>query len=151
MQKFQKYTLSIPIQFISLLLLLSFFNGCHVQLVADYDQATVDSIINTFKQIDNFYVDLLNTPAAERKYEKSSNMYNIIESDLRVLLLKNSVRPLNEESTQMTQNILDLWIKYRNAHKENDGYKDALLNLHRERFYEMFSAMLKAEKVKPTE
>lgn len=130
-------------------ILLSGIIGCRVQLVSDYDPSTVEAIIQSFKEIDQFYTDILNTSSEKRTFTNYSNSYNTIESNLRVLVLRDSVQPLNTESTQMAQNILNLWLKYKNDHKENNGLKDALIILHRDRFFQMFSAMLVAEKSKP--
>lgn len=135
--------------FLSLLILLLLFQDCHVQLVSDYDQSTVDAIIDCYKAIDNFYNGLLDYPEDQRAYFKFITKYSAIESELRILLLKNSIRPLNSESTQMTQNIINLWTKYRDKHKKNNDYKGALITIHRNRFFQMFRAMLTAEKYKP--
>jgi hypothetical protein len=132
-----------------LLILISGIIDCRVQLISDYDPSTVEAIIQSFKEIDQFYTDILNTSPEERYFNNYSNSYNAIESNLRVLVLRDSVQQLNTESTQMAQNILNLWLKYKNDHKENNSLKDALIILHRDRFFQMFSAMLVAENSKP--
>ncbi len=123
--------------------------GCRVQLIADYDASAAQDIIHTYKEVDHFYQTMEEVDSTNRTYDRFAGAYDSIESDLRVLVLKNAVRPLNQESTKIAENILSLWQKYRDAHKKNNSYKDALILLHRDRFFENFKAMLVAEQAKP--
>ena len=60
----------------------------------------------------------------------------------------NKIRPLNKESTQIAQQILDFWVEYKEKHNENNTYKNSLLNIHQKRFSRLFIAMAVAEEAK---
>lgn len=134
-----------------LLLIISLANlNCHVQLVAKYDQTAVDDIIHAYREIDNFYVTILNIPEKQRVFKDYSNAINTIESDISVMVLKNSARPLNTESTKIAKNILDSWRKHKNLFQKYNSYSDIDISLDRETFFDNFEILLKAEQAKPT-
>lgn len=135
----------------SVILLLSaiFYYGCSVNLIATYDPVAVNDIIQAYQLVDSFYQKLANTPEDQRDYKSFSSDYEKIESCLRVLVLKNSARTLNKESTEIAKNILGLWQKYMKNHKELNSYDGALIEIHRNRFFENFEAMTVAENAKP--
>jgi hypothetical protein len=124
--------------------------GCQIKLVADYDQPTYEEILRLSKKVDQFYGALLERPEGERAYSQYSAQYVDIESDLRSLVTRNQSRPLNKESTKIAETILELWQKYKSAHKQNGGYKSALANLDRKRFTRLFNAAASAEIAKDT-
>lgn len=122
--------------------------GCTIKLVADYDSATFNEIIDVSKKVDRFYGDLLEVPEGNRQYSKYTDKYVDIETDLRSLYTRNKARPLNEESSQISEIILNLWVKYKNAHKEKDGYLDGKAKLDRKRFTRLFISAANAESAK---
>ena len=124
--------------------------GCQIKLVADYDQPTYEEILRLGKKVDQFYGALLERPEGQRAYAQFSPQYVEIESDLRSLVTRNQSRPLNKESTKISETILELWQKYKAAHQKNDGYKTALANLDRKRFTRLFNAAASAEIAKDT-
>jgi hypothetical protein len=124
------------------------FSGCAVKFVADYDSTTFNEIIATGKKVDRFYGDLLEVPGDNRQYTKFSDKYVDIETDLRSLYIRNKARPLNEESTQISEIILKLWVKYKDAHKKNDRYPDGMAKLDRTRFTRLFISAANAESAK---
>jgi hypothetical protein len=130
------------------LLLLAGLCACAVQLVADPDAAACDQAIALGKSIDRFYGDLLETDAASRKYASYSTRYVELESELRSLVLRNKVRPLNAESTEIAQIILDKWLKYKAQHKAANTYSDGKAKLDRGRFQRLFTSALRAESAK---
>ena len=77
--------------------------GC-LQLIAPYDDQTVRDIFAAARAVDQFYGELLEAPAGKRQYALFSERYVRIESDLRALVLRNEVRPLNEDSTEIARN-----------------------------------------------
>lgn len=130
--------------FISLILIAS----CAVKLVSDYDTKTADKIIELSKRIDLFYLNLKEIQPEERFFQNVAEEYKFVEIELRSLVLMNKIRPLNKESTQIAQQILDFWIEYKEKHKENNTYKNSLLNIHQKRFSRLFIAMAVAEEAK---
>lgn len=133
---------------LSLILLLSTLTACQVKLVSDYDAATAEVIFETAKRIDAFYLWLTDVPPEERRYDEFAEEYLSIEVELGNLVLRNQIRPLNVESAAIAESTLGLWVKYKEAHKQSDAYKDALAKLHRKRFMRLFRAMAVAEEAK---
>ena len=135
----------------SILLLLICFSlclGCSVKYVSDYDQITADELIRVAKKVDMFYGNLGEIQESERQYSKYSKEYIDIESDIRSLVIRNKIRPLNEESIKISETILAEFMKYRKKHKEDTLYKDTLIILHRNRLLRLFTAMSVAEQAK---
>jgi len=128
-----------------------FFEGCRVTLVPDYDDSISQEILETAKRIDKFYLDMLETTINEngnRAYGKFVDSYVEIEIELTSLLNKNKIRPLNENSTRICEITLELWIKYKEEHKEDNELSDGLIKLNRLTFSDLFYAMLVSEKAK---
>lgn len=124
--------------------------GCQIRLVADYDQPTYEEILKLSKKVDQFYGNLLERAEEQRAYAQYSAQYVDIESDLRALVTRNQSRPLNKESTKISETILELWQKYKAAHQKTNGYKTALADLDRKRFHRLFTAAASAEIAKDT-
>ena len=132
-----------------LLLIIAVANlNCHVQLVAKYDQSAVDDILQTYREIDNLYITLLNTPEKQRIFKDYSNSINTIESEISVMVLKNSARPLNTESTKIAKSILASWRNHRTEFQKKNSYPDELITFDRETFFDNFVALLNAEQSK---
>jgi len=133
---------------LGLISFLLFNFNCSVKLVANYDADTEKQIFDTAKLVDTFYGELLETKESERQYENFSNKYREIETEINMLIMRNEVRSLNEESTKISKNILTLWIKYKERHKEKDTYSTGNAQLERKRFITNFSYALGAEQAK---
>lgn len=136
------------IQFCFLILFALALGGCTVKLVADYDAATFEEILKTGKRVDRFYGDLLETKPTDRAYQKFASQYVEIETDIRSLLTRNKARALNPESTRIAEITLNLWSKYKDAHKAKDTYSDGTAKLDRDRFVRVFAAAARAERAK---
>lgn len=118
----------------------------HVQLVADYDAASVEETIRVGKRIDVFYGKMVELDTAARVYAPFADQYIEIEADVRALVRRNTARPLNSESTQIARTILSFWTQYHDKHKTKDRYPDARFD--RRRFERLFDAALSAEVAK---
>jgi PBP1b-binding outer membrane lipoprotein LpoB len=125
--------------------------GCRVTLLPDYDDSIAQEILETAKRVDKFYLDMLETTVNEngdRAYNKMVDSYVEIEVELSSLLSKNKIRPLNENSIRICEITLELWVKYKEEHKEDNELSDGLIKLNRLTFSDLFYAMLVAEKAK---
>ena len=122
--------------------------GCSVKFVADYDSKTYEEILRVGKDIDKFYGALLEQDNKDRSYKKYSDQYVALESELRSLFIRNKSRPLNDESTQISESILKLWIKYKNKHKDKATYTTGNAKLDRNRFVRLFISAASAEAAK---
>jgi hypothetical protein len=131
-----------------LFLLIILITSCAVKLIADYDRNTADKIIEISKLVDLFYMNLLDIEPSERMYNEFTEEYKNIEVELRALVMMNKLRTKNEDSTQIAENTLEFWIKYKETHKENDNYTNAKLKIHRKRFNRLFTALAIGEKAK---
>lgn len=131
-----------------LILAILLVSGCRVQYVADYDAQMTDEILVVAKEINLFWDRLLETPATQRDYEQFREDYRRIESDLRNLVLRNEIRPMNELSTTQARNALALWQQDRELHRDNDGFSDFEARRHRDQFARIFVAMATGEEAK---
>jgi hypothetical protein len=123
-------------------------SGCRVQYVADYDDNINNEIIRISKEIDKFYTVLLAAPVSERAYEQFNNNYLAIEVELRSLVMRNKIRPLNEESTRQAEIALELWLDDKSQHKEDDTISNFIITQHRNQFQRIFIAMAIGESAK---
>jgi len=131
-----------------LILNLTLITGCTVKYVSDYDGAIKEEIVLVAKKVDLFWGNLLDTNAEERKYELFKETYNEIETDIRGLVMKNEIRPLNKESTRQAEILLNLWMEDKKIHKESDTFKDFIAKQHRRQYVRIFTAMAKGEEAK---
>ncbi len=136
------------LQFAFVVLAAFAISGCTVKWVADYDSVAFEEIIKVGKKVDKFYGDLLELKSSDRPYLKFSAQYVEIETDIQSLVTRNNARDLNEESTQISESILKLWLKYKDAHKSKDTYSDGNAKLDRNRFIRLFAAAASAERAK---
>jgi hypothetical protein len=136
---------SAAVFFISLFV---FFNSCTVQYVAEYDESIKNEIIRIATQVEMFFAELFEADETERKYENFKERYIAIEVDLRTLLLRNKIRPLNEESTKQSEIALELWVEDKEQHKNENTVSNFIINLHRKQFQRIFIAMAKGESIK---
>ncbi len=131
-----------------LIINLFFMAGCTVKYVADYDAAIKGEIVQVAKKVDLFWGNLLDTKVEERKYEHYKDKYNEIETDIRGLVMKNEIRPLNKESTKQAKILLGLWMQDKKIHKESDTFTDFEAKQHRRQHVRVFTAMAKGEEIK---
>jgi hypothetical protein len=125
--------------------------GCKVTFVPGYDARISDQIVNIAKDVDKFYLSMLETTTAAdsgRVYKNFAEQYVSIEVELNSLLVKNKIRPLNENSTRICEIAIEMWIKYKEEHKKDDSLSDGLIRLNRKTFSDLFFAMQVAEKGK---
>lgn len=136
------------IRWLTLLLISVNLFGCTVKLVDNFDRASYEEILKIGKLVDRFYGELLENKPDKRAYQKYSSKYVEIETELRYHYMRNKTRPHNEESIQIADNTLDLWLKYKDQHKHKNAYSNGNAKLDRKRFRKMFISALKAEEAK---
>lgn len=137
--------------YVLIILVGIFASACTVKYVADYDAEVKAEILRVAKDVDLFWGRLLDTPVDERRYAEFMDEYNEIEADLRNLVMRNRIRPLNKLSTEQSQIALELWLDDKNSHKKNDTISDFIAKRHREQFVRVFVAMARGETAKATE
>jgi hypothetical protein len=140
-----------PLVLIVLISSVFMFSSCRVTFVPNYDAAIMDQINETAKNVDRFYLGMLETTQPEndgRAFQLFAQQYVDIEVELNALLNKNKIRPLNENSVRICEITLELWIKYKEEHKDDNTLSDGLIKLNRLTFADLFFAMQVAEKAK---
>ncbi len=139
------------LSFLTLVLISLSSLSCSVTLVPDYDPGIMQQIETTAKEIDRFYLTMLeSTSEADggREYWVFREQYINFEVELNSLLMKNKVKPLNEHSTRICEITLELWQKYKAEHQKDNTLSDGLIRLNRKTFDDLFFAMQSAEKGK---
>ena len=134
-------------------LLLGFLASCSgVKLVPDYDAEAAKAITDTSREVFAFYDKMIEakakTGSAKLPYAPFADDWGKIETQVRVLMVREESRPLNSESQRIARTVLDFWQKYRAGHQKTDDYNTFLLGMHRDRFQRLFTAALVAEKAK---
>jgi len=140
-----------PVVLMISLVSLMLFSTCRITLVPPYDAVIMEQIDETSKAVDKFYLSMLETTSNSgggRAYEAFVEDYVNIEVELNSLLNKNKIRPLNQNSTRISEITLQLWLKYKNEHKEDNSLPDGMIELNRKTFADLFYAMQVAEKAK---
>lgn len=124
-----------------------------IKLVADYDAEAAKGIADTSSAVFAFYDRMISARAtpprpATLAYREYADHWGRIETQIRVMLVREASRPLNSDSEAIAKTILGFWVKYREAHLSGDDYNARLLGIHRDRFQRLFAAALRAEKAK---
>jgi hypothetical protein len=137
----------------SLLLIVSliFLLSCRVTLLPEYNAELSKKIENTAKLVDKFYLSMYETTSVEnngRSYDKFAGQYVEIEVEIKSLLNRNKIRPLNENSTRISEITLELWQKYKEEHKTDNTLSNGLIQLNMKTFADLFFAMQVAEEGK---
>lgn len=140
-----------PLVFVMTLISLMTITSCRVSLIANYDASMMEQINETAKEVDRFYLNMLETTSnsnGQRAYPFFAEKYVDFEVELNSLLNQNRIRPLNENSVRICEITLQLWVKYKEEHKEDNSISDGMIKLNRQTFSDMFYAMQVAEKAK---
>ena len=125
--------------------------GCRVTFVPEYDAALAADIEETSREVDKFYLTMLEMTSAEdnsRAYKEFAPWYVNIEVMLNSLLNQNKIKPLNQNSTRIAEITLELWQKYKEEHRSDNTLSNGLIKLNRKTFSDLFYAMQVAEKGK---
>lgn len=125
--------------------------SCKVSLVATYDYMVAEKIEEVNKEIDKFYLVMLETTVNEndeRAYDKYSEQYIDIQLDLKSLLQKNKRREKNQETIQINQRIYDKWLEYKEIHETQNELSDADIEANMMNMDNMLNTMLAAEQFK---
>ena len=152
--KSQRRAAFAPLHWIGLALLTALLTACAgIKLVADYDAEAAKAIADTSSAVFTFYDRMISARAAPPRpatlaYRDFADDWGRIETQIRVMLVREESRPLNADSEAITKTILGFWASYRNKHLTTDDYNARLLVIHRDRFQRLFAAALRAEKAK---
>ena len=138
--------LSVKIAFV--LLLLSLSSGCGLQLISGYDEASKKDMLALAREVDAFYIDILDEEPERREYQYYADDYRYVLVELNALRRSQEIRQYNELTLKQVDILLDLWKKDMAQHKKNDGFSTFLLKRHRDQYVRIFAAMIKGEAAK---
>ncbi len=122
--------------------------ACKVRLVDDYNKDAEDGLLRTYGRVENLFDAIAERAEDQRRYHHFSDRYSEINGMIRVQVLRESARPLNRESFGIISEIDTVFMRFRDRHRSDDNYPEALLQLHRPRMQRMFGAALRAERVR---
>lgn len=125
--------------------------GCTYRYVSQYDPEVEEEIYIISKKVDVFFGKLLETSKDERTYQQFKNEYIEIEADLRLLLRRNEIRALNDETVAQIKTTLELWLDDKTKHVQKETVSDFIAKKHQEQYSRLFIAMIKGETAKNTE
>lgn len=138
----------LPVLFV----LLFSFTSCRIRLVSDYDEKLSQQIDEVAKQVDEFYLTLLETTQqgnANRAFSLFNEKYIKIEVELNSLLAKNKAKALNESSTKVCEIIIKLFKKHKAEHKrDGQAFDNASIIIIEKQMQDVFYAFKVAEEGK---
>ena len=122
--------------------------GCVSKIISPFDLNTQEAIFSSAKLIDQFYGKILEKREKKRRYSGFYNKYVKIEAELKSLAFRNKIRSFNEDSSRISNEILNLWKKVKDNHKKKNKYSTGSAKLDRKRFARMFYHAARAESSK---
>lgn len=144
-------TRSFPAPWRALIALAALLSAC--VLVPAYDQSSVDRTTEISKSVLTFYQDLLSTGADQRRAAVTGPMSKTqgeIETQMRLHLLREQGRTMNEEAVTIANNLLQSWQTFANNHRGSDptALSDATLNSERSILERHLQSAFQAEEAK---
>jgi hypothetical protein len=127
--------------------LFLFLNSCApVKLAPDYSEVIENQIIETQKQNEKLYLELLELPQNERTYSSGNQKYLEIESSINSILFQYKSREKSEDFVKMTNILKDNFIQYKKEHKEKETLSDSEISLYIAYINGFWQPILTAEK-----
>lgn len=123
-------------------------SACRVQLLPSHDAALQEEITTLAKTVDKFYLHMMESDSAGRSFSANVGEYINIEAELRSILNKNRIRPLNQNAIRINEITLETWIKEKEKHRTANTLSQGLVKLNAMTFRDFFYAMLVAEEAK---
>lgn len=122
--------------------------SCTIQLVPDFDEKIYDSAVAIGKQVDSFFIKVLDTKTDQRSYSQFADDFSSIEAEIGSLLLQQEARSKNEDMIEATKKTLKMWTDNKTAFQGDDLFyrNDGRVKLHKNRFTNAFTAIAKGEK-----
>jgi hypothetical protein len=128
-------------------LLLLALTSCRVSLVPAYSEDIAKQIENTAKFTDRLYLEINDAAPADRAYKNFAEKYRDIEVEINSLIMKNKMRPKGESLVTISKNLLDIFLRYKDMHKEKDTtISNGVLELNRKFLQDQWTALLAAER-----
>ena len=139
-----------PARTVATLAALLLIAGCKVRLLDDYSAESEQALLRTYGEVEALFDAIAEAPDSVRAYPRYSAKYGDIQRMIRVQVVREASRPLNSESHGIVAEIDTVFTGYRERHRTR-GVDDTLLQRWRSNMQRMFTAALKAERVKRDE
>ena len=123
-------------------------SSCRVQLLPSHDAALQEEITSLAKTVDKFYLHMMESDSAGRSFTSNVGDYIDIEAELRSILNKNRIKPLNQNAIRINEITLETWIKEKEKHRAANTLSKGIIKLNAMTFRDFFYAMLVAEQAK---
>jgi hypothetical protein len=127
-------------------LLISLSSCISVKLVPDYSEAIENQIIETQKQNETLYIELLEQPEDKRTYTRVSKQYLEVESNINSILFQYQTREKNEDFVKMAKLLKDNFIQYKKEHKDKKTLNDGEISIYIAYINGFWQPLLTAEK-----
>lgn len=127
-------------------LLISLSSCVSVKLVPDYSEAIENQIIETQKQNEKLYIELLEQPEDKRTYASVSKEYLEVESNINSILFQYQAREKKEDFLKMGQLLKNNFMQYKKEHKDKKTLNDGEINLYIAYTNGFWQPLLTAEK-----
>jgi hypothetical protein len=127
-------------------LLISLSSCISVKLVPDYSEAIENQIIETQKQNEKLYIELLEMPEDKRTYFSISKEYLEVESNINSILFQYQTREKKDDFVKMGKNLKDNFMQYKKEHKDKKTLNDGEINLYIAYINGFWQPLLTAEK-----
>ena len=131
-----------------LLISLILISSCAVKMVADYDQNTINQVIEISKMIDLFYIRLYEADSSGSDYENFHENYIYIEAEINSLIFLQKVRSYNDYSLKNAENLLTNWLEIKEYHKKNGSYNITVAEEDKEILQSQLLELVKKEQIK---
>ncbi len=123
-------------------------SACSMRLVSEYDVRSLEQMEQIVQKIDFLYLQMENTPKAERAFTRFQNQYLEVMSELNVLHLRQQARESNEQTTKQVKIALDLWQQDLSSHRAKNTLSDFIIKRHRAQYMRLLNAMIQGEQFK---
>ena len=135
--------------FLGAFLLKLVLQSCSINMIAEFDQDSLEMTRLLAKRVDYFYTRLSYQDEIDRSYDKYESIYLDIEVSLNELHLRQESRRLNEFSLTQVNILRNLWKEDRIYHKKNNTLSDFIIKRHSGQFNRVFLAIIQGEQSKP--
>jgi hypothetical protein len=130
----------------TLCVLISLSSCVSVKLVPDYSEAIESQIIETQKQNEKIYIELLEQSEDKRTYASVSKEYLEVESNINSILFQYQTREKKEDFVKMGKILKDNFMQYKKEHKDKKTLNDGEINLYIAYMNGFWQPLLTAEK-----
>ena len=132
---------------VALAALVLLAGSCRVRLLDDYSAESEQALLRAYGEVEALFDDIAEAPDTARAYPRYAGRYGDIQRLIRVQVVREASRPLNSESHGIVAEIDTVFTGYRERHRTR-GVDDTLLQRWRSSMQRMFTAALRAERVK---